>query len=181
MKTSKIVKIIIACNAIFFGSIIIATALILTFAYQRSRIATHYMENSLFYGENVLVDKLTYRSDNPKRFDIVIYTHYFESGKKTYSISRIIGLPGETVQIDNGLIQINDEKLIENYGKEEIQESGIAASGVELGENEYFVLGDNRNNSIDSRASSVGAVKRKEIIGRVRIRIFPFDRVGAID
>ena len=96
-------------------------------------------------------------------------------------IKRIIGLPGETVQIDeNGNIYINGELLEENYGAETIQNPGRAANPITLGDDEYFVMGDNRNNSKDSRSEEVGNVKRSQIIGRAWLRIWPLNKFGLL-
>ena len=89
-------------------------------------------------------------------------------------IKRVIGLPGETVRIDNqGDIYINDELLEEDYGREVIEDPGIAEDGITLGADEYFVLGDNRNNSSDSRDPDVGAVSKSQIRGHVWLRLRP--------
>ena len=95
-------------------------------------------------------------------------------------IKRIIGLPGETVQIRDGEIYIDGAILEEDYGKETMLTSGRAADQIQLGEDEYFVLGDNRNHSEDSRFDDVGNIERSEIIGRAFIRIWPFERFGLL-
>ena len=89
-------------------------------------------------------------------------------------MKRIIGLPGESVRIDEqGQIWINDELLEENYGKETMEDPGIAAEPVNLRAGEYFVLGDNRNNSIDSRSPDVGIVRKSQILGSAWLRLYP--------
>ena len=115
------------------------------------------MENTLHNGDNLIVDKLSYRFRDPERFDIIVFPFQYQAN--TYYIKRIIGLPGETVQImEDGSIYINGEKLEESYGREVIQPEtiGRAAEPIVLGEDEYFVMGDNRNNSSDSRTDIVG-------------------------
>ena len=90
-------------------------------------------------------------------------------------------MPGETIYIDEeGNIYINDEILEEGYGKEVIENPGRAYEPITLGDDEYFVMGDNRNNSSDSRDPSVGNIKRDNIIGRAWLRIWPFDKFGFI-
>ena len=130
---------------------------------------------------NLIVDKITYRFRDPERFDIIVFP--FQYKDNTYYIKRIIGLPGETVQIDaKGTIYINGEELAESYGREVIAPTnlGLAEQPVTLGEDEYFVLGDNRNHSSDSRDPSVANIKREDIIGRAWLRIYPFSKFGFI-
>ena len=125
------------------------------------------------------VDKITYRFSEPKRFDIIVFPFQYDTD--TYYIKRIIGMPGETVQIDyDGNIYINGSLLEESYGREVIQNPGRAAEPITLGEDEYFVMGDNRNNSSDSRDPSVGNIHRKDIIGRAWVRIWPFSKFGVL-
>ena len=105
----------------------------------------------------------------------------FRYAEKTYYIKRIIGLPGETVYIDEeGKIYIDGEILTENYGKEVIVDPGRAYEPITLGEDEYFVMGDNRNNSSDSRDPVVGNIHRDEFIGKAWMRIWPLDKMGMI-
>ena len=134
-----------------------------------------------FVGQRTMVDgrsmKLSYRFGDPERFDIIVFPPQ-ESPKEHY-IKRIIGLPGETVQIDaEGKIYIDGEVLEENYGLETIRNAGRAAEPITLGDDEYFVLGDNRNNSKDSRSDAVGNVKRSSITGRAWLRIWPLSDIG---
>ncbi|MBQ4374096.1 MAG: signal peptidase I, partial [Lachnospiraceae bacterium] len=106
----------------------------------------------------------------------------YKLDEKTFFIKRVIGLPGETVYIDaKGTIYINGEKLEESYGREVIANPGLASSEITLAEDEYFVLGDNRNNSEDSRFDDVGNIKRSDLIGRAWVRIYPFSEMGAVN
>ena len=155
--------------------------LIITFVGQRSRVSGSSMEPTLSDGDNLIVDKISYRLHDPERFDIIIFPYQYE--ENTYYIKRIIGLPGETVQImDDGSIYINGEKLEENYGMEVIKPEtiGRAAEPIELGDDEYFVMGDNRNNSSDSRTDMVGNIKRENIIGKAWLRIWPVSDFGVL-
>ena len=139
------------------------------------------METTLSDGDNLIVDKLTYRFNDPERFDIIVFP--FQYQEDTYYIKRIIGLPGETVQIDEkGNIYINGEILQESYGREIIfpENVGIAIDPIVLGEDEYFVMGDNRNNSSDSRTEIVGNIHRDDIIGKAWLRIWPFAKFGVL-
>ncbi len=158
--------------AVIFG----LTMLIVTFVGQRTQVDGRSMQPTLDDGDNLIVDKISYRFTDPKRFDIIVFPYQYEA--KTYYIKRIIGLPGETVQIVDGTIYINGKVLEENYGKEVMESSGLAAEPITLGEDEYFVLGDNRNNSKDSREPSVGNIKRDDIVGRAWVRIWPLNKIG---
>ena len=142
---------------------------------QRTVVNGVSMQPTLSDGDNLIVDKLSYRFRDPDRFDIIV----FPQGDGRYFIKRIIGLPGENVRIDeDGSIYIDGEKLSESYGKEVIQDPGLAKDGIELGADEYFVLGDNRNDSMDSRMAEVGPIVGERIIGRAWLRIYPFDQIG---
>lgn len=154
------------------------TYLIITFVGQRTRVSGSSMETTLSDGDNLIVDKVSYRFGEPKRYEIIVFPYQYE--ENTYYIKRIIGLPGETVQVTDGAVYINGQKLDENYGNEAMQGSGIAEEPITLGEDEYFVLGDNRNHSADSRDASVGVLHRKDLLGRAWIRIWPFNKFGVI-
>lgn len=159
---------------------LIVTYLLLHFVGQRTLVNGESMENTLQDQDNLIVDKLTYRFNDPERFDIIVFP--FQHGESTYYIKRIIGLPGETVQIIDSEIYVDGEVLEENYGKEEIEPGtyGLAQDPVELGDDEYFVMGDNRNNSQDSRDPVVGKVHREDIIGRAWLRMWPISSAGFI-
>lgn len=164
---------------IYIGIVFLLTYLVIHYVGQRTQVSGTSMEYTLSDGDNLIVDKITYRFHKPERFDIVVFP--FKHKEDTYYIKRIIGMPGETVQIDqNGVIYIDGEELEESYGREIIQDPGEAADPIELGADEYFVLGDNRNASSDSRDPSVGKVLGKDFVGRAWLRIFPFDKIGFI-
>ncbi len=129
------------------------------------------MAPTLRDGDNLVVEKLSYRFRNPGRYDVVVFP--FKYQEDTYYIKRVIGLPGETVQIQDGVIYVNGRSLNDEYGKEPIKNGGLASEAITLGEDEYFVLGDNRNNSADSREPSIGNISREDIIGRAILRIWP--------
>ena len=117
------------------------------------------------HGDTVLVNKLDYRIGSPKRLDAVILE--LENGSTThYSVKRVVGLPGETIKIENGKIYINNKEL-KGFSEEDILSAGLAAYDVELGEDEYFVMGDNCNNSEDSRVSNIGNIKRSQFVGKI--------------
>ncbi len=163
---------------VYIAIIIGLTWVIITFVGQRTRVSGHSMEATLQDGDNLIVDKLSYHFREPERFEIIVFPYRHK--ENTYYIKRIIGLPGETVQVNGGYVYINGEMLDENYGLETMNDAGIASEPIELGEDEYFVLGDNRNHSSDSRDPSVGVLHRDELIGRAWVRIWPFKSVGVI-
>ena len=175
-KPSKLREVLsfLAYAALVFG----ITFLIITFVGQRTKVSGNSMYDTLENGDNLILEKLSYRFHDPERFDIVVfrYTHR----ENTFYIKRVIGLPGETVQIIDSKIYINGELLEENYGYEPIQDAKRASEPITLGEDEYFVLGDNRNDSSDSRDPAVGNVTRSQIIGKAWLRIWPLNKIGFI-
>ncbi len=154
------------------------TFLVITFLGQRTYVSGDSMKNMLEDGDNLIVDKITYRFRDPQRYDIIVFP--FEYKDDTYYIKRIIGMPGETVQVAEGRVYIDGEQLKESYGRELMEQAGIAAEPLTLGEEEYFVLGDNRNASSDSRDPSVGIIHRDKIIGRAWLRIWPLQKFGIL-
>ena len=166
--------------AVYCLGVLVICYLIINFIGQRTIVVGDSMQNTLYDGDNLIVDKISYVFKDPERFDIVVFP--CKSNKNTLYIKRIIGLPGEKVQIDeNGNIYINDQILVENYGNATMIYAGLASEPIYLGADEYFVLGDNRNNSEDSRFTNVGVVDSEDIIGRAILRIFPFDTFGTLD
>ena len=158
----------------------VITILFMKFVAQRTDVDGESMMYTLHDKDVLMADKITYRFSDPKRFDIVIFP--YPQDPSEYFIKRIIGMPGETVQIDyDGNIYINGEILDEHFGAEVIQNPGRAADPITLGDDEYFVMGDNRNYSMDSREPLVGNIKRSDIIGRTWLRIYPFSTFGVID
>ena len=174
----KIVKELLD-TSIYLLVVLVLTYLVITFVGQRTQVSGSSMETTLSDEDNLIVDKISYRFSEPKRFDIIVFP--FEYEEDTYYIKRIIGMPGERVQIDGeGNIYIDGEVLEESYGREIMESPGRAWEEITLAEDEYFVLGDNRNHSSDSRDPSVGKVKRSQIVGRAWLRIWPLDRLGFV-
>lgn len=170
----------IASLCFYLAIVLGCTYFLVHYALQRTEIEGTSMQTTLYGGDQVVVDKLTYRFREPRRYDIIAFPYRY--GQDTYYVKRIIGLPGEKVRIDaQGTIFINDEALEEHYGIEAISQPGYASTPKILAEDEYFVLGDNRNDSIDSRFSEVGHVRRSEIIGKVFFRIYPFSSIGKVN
>lgn len=139
--------------------------LIVQFCFQTVTVRGESMEPTYRDGENVLVNKLEYRLSEPKRMDAVVLE--LENGSTThYTVKRVIACPGESIQILDGKILINGEETDCGFG-EEILSAGLAAYEITLEEGEYFVMGDNCNNSEDSRVANIGNIKREQIVGKV--------------
>ena len=155
--------------ALFCGKVLIVNA----------NIPSGSMENTIHPGDRVIGSRLAYLSQDPQRSDIIIFK--FPDDESQVFIKRIIGLPGETVQVVDGCAYIDGELLESDiYGAELMEDSGIAGELLTLKEDEYFVLGDNRNHSSDSRDPSVGILTREDLLGKAWVRIYPFDKMGVI-
>ncbi len=165
---------------IYIAIVALCLFVIPKYVVQRTVVDGTSMLNTLKDEDNLMVEKLSYRFRDPERFDIIVFYPYGRDDER-YFVKRIIGLPGETIQIIGDRIFINGELLEENYGKDPITNSGIASEPLQLADDEYFVLGDNREISLDSRYSEVGPVKRELIEGKVVFRIYPFNSIGTIE
>lgn len=166
-------------TSIYVLIVLFMTFMVVTYVGQRTKVSGSSMETMFSDGDNLIVDKISYRFEDPERFDIIVFP--FRYAENTYYIKRIIGLPGETVFIDEkGNIYIDGELLEENYGRERIEDPGRAYVPVTLGEDEYFVMGDNRNHSTDSRDPVVGNIHRDEFVGKAWMRIWPLAKMGII-
>lgn len=166
-------------TVIYLGVVFLLTLLFITFVAQRTRVIGSSMNPTVYDSESLILEKVSYRFHDPERFDIVVFP--YQHGDKQNFIKRVIGLPGEKVRIDyDGNIYINGEILEEDYGAEVIEDPGLAVNEFTVPEGEFFVLGDNRNHSMDSREVSVGTIKKKQILGRAVLRIFPLTKFGGI-
>ncbi len=166
-------------STILYLLVVVAlTFLFVRYVGQRTHVNGSSMNVTLEDGDNLIVDKISYRFKDPERFDIIVFPYQYK--EDTYYIKRIIGLPGETVQVTDGMVYIDGELLDESYGKEVMNSAGVALNPIELGEDEYFVLGDNRNNSSDSRDPSVGNIHKDQIIGKAFLRIWPLNKFGIL-
>lgn len=171
---------IISEIAIYLALLVLCIYIIPTYVMQRTIVDGPSMERTLYSGDNLVVEKISYRLNKLKRFDIIAF---YPNGKEAsdYYVKRIIGLPGETIQILNSIIYINGKPLSEDFGYGQETESGIAEEPITLSEDEFFVLGDNREVSEDSRSSLVGVVKKENIGGKAILRIYPFYKFGLIE
>lgn len=178
-KTRSTTKSILY-DLIFYAVLIVVCVYVLpNYVIQRTIVDGPSMENTLHNGEQLYVEKISYHFDAVNRFDIIVFYPYGRENEDYY-VKRVIGLPGETVQIIGTKIYINGEVLKEDYGKEPIDDPGRAEEPITLGDDEYFVLGDNRNISKDSRFEEVGNVAKKNIGGKVILRIAPLNKFGTV-
>ena len=153
---------------------------VINFAMERTTMLGDSMEITLQANDKILINKMAYYFKEPKRFDVIVFK---QSGKEHsyYNTKRIIGLPGEKVKIQNGNVYINGTLLVEPMEVEEMQISGLAEEEFILEEDEFFVLGDKRNNSEDSRFANIAMVVKSDIIGKAWIRLSPFSFVNKIN
>lgn len=143
---------------------------------QETRVDGNSMYPTLYHKERLFLNKFSNRNKEYERFDIVVFS--FNNGE--HFVKRIIGLPGEKVQIINGEIYIDDVLLADDPIKDKIEYAGIAEEGIYVGNHEYFVIGDNRNHSYDSRFEEIGPISNKVITGKVWFRFFPISRIGVV-
>ncbi|MBE5943941.1 MAG: signal peptidase I [Lachnospiraceae bacterium] len=157
-------KEVLNWTLLIFVAVIVGYSIV-TFLFQTVTVVGPSMENTLKDGQVVVVNKIEYKFKDVKRYDIIAYSQV--DSDEYYEIKRVIGLPEETVLIDDGCIFINGEQLTDVPFDDKILTAGIAGKEIVLSEDEYFVLGDNVNNSEDSRYSNVGNITSQEILGKV--------------
>ena len=157
--------------AVLFGYVSVYT-----FGQQRTNIG-HSMDPTLEGGDVCLVNILAYQVSTPKTGDIVSYRPNGSSSARP-DIKRVVAIPGQTIQIKDGMIYSNDQVYLEGKDYPAITRAGLAENPVKLGEGEYFVLGDNRNNSEDSRNPEIGIVTSEMLEGRVWFVLSPAEHRG---
>ena len=181
-KKPTIMKIMIEVFiwAAQIAAVIFLAYFIVYYCVEKTNVIGSSMDNTLSADESIMINKFSYRVSDPKRFDVIVFK---QSGKEHsfYNIKRIIGLPEETIIMKEGGIYINNELLVDIVNVDELLNYGLAGEEITLEDNEYFVLGDNRNNSEDSRFASVGNITKDEIIGKAAIRISPFNFIGKLN
>lgn len=153
----------------------ILSVLVAVYIVQMTAVRGDSMEPELKDGQSVFVNKVTYKKKGPERFDVIVFRYLYKDDE--YYLKRVIGLPGETVQIIDGSVYIDGEKLEDPFGEIPIKDAKRAEKPILLGEDEYFVLGDNRNYSSDSRDYDVGNVKSVQILGKAFIKLWPIEKI----
>lgn len=140
------------------------------------------MEPSFYDREYLLISKALIYVQDVQNHDVIVFkTHLTtESGSEKNLIKRVVGVPGDKVRIEEGHVYINDELITENYtdGSETMT---FGTSEWIVGDDQYFVMGDNRDNSKDSRFEDVGLIKKSAVMGKVVFRILPLSKAGTID
>ena len=157
------------------------TLLLIKYVGQRTEVIGSSMAPTLTDGDNLVVDKLTYKFREPRRGDIIVFPYKYNN--KLNVIKRIIGMPGDTIEIKDNVIYINGEVLKEFYGyyDESIPPKYPDVAPVMLSFDEYFVMGDNRNISDDSRSNDIGLIKSDDIIGKAVFRLWPLNSFGSLE
>ncbi len=179
---NKIIKIVLKTLLwlLILSAAVFAAWYLTTYCVERTVMVGKAMEGTLSDGDKVLINLTSYQKDDPERFDVIVFKR---DGKEHsyYYIRRVIGLPGETVQIIDGYVYINGEKLDEPIETEKMNADGLARNQIVLDEDEFFVLGDNRNSSEDSRFTSMGNVAREEIVGKAWIKTNGFSFISTLN
>lgn len=148
------------------GAVAVFLAFVLVFSVgMRTSVIGDSMEPALHNGQEILMNRILYRISTPRRGDVVVFLPNGNQNAHFY-VKRVVGLPGETVQIRDGSVYIDGVLLEENELFDKIADPGIAQNELLLEGDEFFVLGDNRNSSEDSRSGNIGAVKKDDIVGK---------------
>lgn len=177
MKISTAKGILLWIVEIF---IVLLLAFVLVYcAGMRVSVVGNSMESTLSDGSVVLVNRFVYNIKEPKAGDVIVFLPNGNE-KSHYYIKRVIGVPGDKVQIKNGLLYVNGELYDVEY-TETIKNAGLAEDEITVGEDEYFVLGDNRNSSEDSRYANIGNIKKEYIQGKAWFVARPFNKMGKIN
>ena len=180
LEKSKKKKPRVWLSLLIYVVVVVSLVLVINrFVLQKVEVDGPSMQQTLYSNDQLFVEKISYQLHEPRIYDIIVFRPYKEN-PDTYYIKRIIGIPGDYIQIKEGKVFRNSEPLEDPQGEEYLYDGGIAEDGILLQDDEYFVLGDNRYKSVDSRSSSVGLVKRNAIIGRAFFRIWPFGKIGII-
>ena len=161
-------------------AIVLAIAFVFVFFFgMRTSVVGQSMAETLDNGDQILVNRFIYKIVGPKANDVVVFLPNGNE-KSHYYVKRVIGVPGDTIQIKEGEVYINGAAFEEKADVSAIEDAGLAEDAITLGEDEYFVLGDNRNNSEDSRYANIGNIKREYLVGKAWFVLTTGDRFGFI-
>ena len=160
------------------GMAYLAYLLLSHFVYATAEVSGPSMNPTLHHGERVIINKLVYVLGAPEKGDVIAFP--YPANPLDKHVKRIIGAPGDLIEVNEHKLYINGELLEDEFSYEPLVTVGDTQYPITVGSDEYFVMGDNRNNSKDSRSSSVGLIQRENIIGQIWIRFFPFGAMGFI-
>ena len=175
----KIIKEVL----IWIAEIAIAILLAFTIVYfvgLRTSAVGQSMAGTIYNGDTILVNRFVYLVSDPKPNDIIVFRPNGNE-KSHYYVRRVIAVPGDKVIIKNGAVYVNGKLYNETTDVASIEDAGLAVDEIELKEDEYFVLGDNRNNSEDSRYANIGNIKKEYIVGKAWFRIGSIGDMGFLD
>lgn len=179
-KTYKIIIKQIFITLVEIAVVIFAAYAITHYGLEKMQVSGNNMEPTLKDGDSVLINKMSYILSSAKRNDVVVVK---QDGTEHnyYSIARIMGLPGETVKIEDGYLYINGEKIKEKYNFPVMENGGLALEDIVLDNDQYFILCDNRNECEDSRNANIGNILKKNIIGKAWLRTNSLAIIKSID
>lgn len=166
--------------AIWIGEIFLTcflAVLLVSFAGFRVSVVGPSMSPTLENGEELLVNRFIYKLFSPKQNDLIVFLPNGNE-KSHYYVKRVIATPGDKVQVKKGMVYVNGEPFEEEVTVAAIENPLLAEDVITVGEDEYFVLGDNRNNSEDSRYASIGNVKKEYIVGKAWFIVSPWEKFG---
>ena len=161
------------------AAVIFLSYFICAYCIEKTTIQGSSMDYILTDGTKIVINKMAYRIGDPERFDVIVFK---QSGREHsyYNVKRVIGLPGETIQVKDGKVYVDGSELEEKIQTDDIRNGGLAEDEIVLDEDEYFVLGDNRTNSEDSRFANIGNVLRSEIVGKAWLTLNPFNFINEL-
>ena len=156
---------------------LVLAAMVGIMLFQTVTMQESSMEPTIAVGDRFFINRVVYKFSSPQRGDLIVFRTN-ASDDAALHIRRVIGLPGETIQISGGRILIDGEAYKEGKDFPMISNPGLASSSITLESGEYFVLGDNRNNSEDSRYADIGMIKKRYIAGKIWFTCAPFEKLG---
>lgn len=181
-RKKKINIAIVKEVAVWTVEILLAVMLAFTFVYfagLRTSVVGQSMSGTLEGGDEILVNRFIYKVTNPKAGDVIVFLPNGNE-KSHYYVKRVVAVPGDTILIEGGILYVNGEKYEEEIDVDRMDDAGVASEEITLGSDEYFVLGDNRNNSEDSRFANIGNIRKDYIIGKAWFIISPLRSIGFV-